>query len=32
MIMAKKALLKILDGRGCGDHRKDDVIFNTPTP
>ena len=30
--MAKKALLMILDGWGCGDHRKDDVIFNTPTP
>lgn len=22
----------ILDGWGCGDHKKDDVIFNTPTP
>ena len=22
----------ILDGWGCGDHHKDDVIFNTPTP
>ena len=31
-IMAKKALLMILDGWGCGDHHKDDVIFNTPTP
>ncbi len=30
--MAKKALLMILDGWGCGDHKKDDVIFNTPTP
>lgn len=30
--MAKKALLMILDGWGCGDHQKDDVIFNTPTP
>ena len=30
--MAKKALLMILDGWGCGDHHKDDVIFNTPTP
>ncbi len=30
--MAKKALLIILDGWGCGDHKKDDVIFNTPTP
>lgn len=26
--MAKKALLMILDGWGCGDHKKDDVIFN----
>ena len=26
-IMAKKALLMILDGWGCGDHQKDDVIF-----
>ena len=30
--MAKKALLMILDGWGLGDHGKDDVIFNTPTP
>ena len=30
--MAKKALLMILDGYGLGDHGKDDVIFNTPTP
>ena len=30
--MAKKALLMILDGWGIGDHGKDDVIFNTPTP
>ncbi len=30
--MAKKALLMILDGWGLGDHKKDDVIFNTPTP
>ena len=30
--MAKKALLMILDGWGIGDHKKDDVIFNTPTP
>ena len=30
--MSKKALLMILDGWGCGDHQKDDVIFNTPTP
>lgn len=27
-----KALLMILDGFGLGDHKKDDVIFNTPTP
>ena len=31
-IMSKKALLIILDGYGIGDHKKDDVIFNTPTP
>ena len=30
--MAKKALLMILDGWGIGDHKKDDVIFSTPTP
>ncbi|MDR0961966.1 MAG: 2,3-bisphosphoglycerate-independent phosphoglycerate mutase [Mediterranea sp.] len=30
--MGKKALLIILDGWGLGDHKKDDVIFNTPTP
>ena len=30
--MAKKALLMILDGWGCGKHGKGDVIFNTPTP
>ena len=30
--MAKKALLMILDGWGVGDHKKDDVIFETPTP
>ena len=30
--MAKKALLMILDGWGIGDHKKDDVIFETPTP
>ncbi|MCM1291566.1 MAG: 2,3-bisphosphoglycerate-independent phosphoglycerate mutase [Prevotella sp.] len=30
--MDKKALLIILDGYGLGDHKKDDVIFNTPTP
>lgn len=27
-----KVLLMILDGFGLGDHKKDDVIFNTPTP
>ncbi|MDE6805456.1 MAG: 2,3-bisphosphoglycerate-independent phosphoglycerate mutase [Muribaculaceae bacterium] len=27
-----KALLIILDGYGIGDHKKDDAIFNTPTP
>ena len=30
--MSKKALLMILDGWGIGDHGKDDVIFNAPTP
>jgi len=30
--MSKKSLLIILDGYGLGDHKKDDVIFNTPTP
>ncbi len=30
--MSHKALLIILDGYGIGDHKKDDVIFNTPTP
>ena len=30
--MSKKALLMILDVWGIGDHGKDDVIFNTPTP
>lgn len=30
--MSKKALLMILDGWGIGDHKKKDVIFNTPTP
>lgn len=30
--MAQKALLMILDGWGIGDHGKDDVIYNTPTP
>ena len=32
IIMAKKALLMILDGWGIGNHGKGDVIFNTPTP
>ena len=31
-IMAKKALLMILDGWGIGNKGKADVIFNTPTP
>lgn len=30
--MSKKALLLILDGWGCGDHTKADVISSTPTP
>ena len=30
--MSKKAPLMILDGWGLGDQKKDDVIFNTPTP
>ena len=30
--MSKKALLMIFDGWGLGDQKKDDVIFNTPTP
>ena len=30
--MSKKALVMILDGWGLGDQKKDDVIFNTPTP
>ena len=30
--MSKKALLMILDGWGLGDQKKDDIIFNTPTP
>ena len=30
--MSKKALLMILDGWVLGDQKKDDVIFNTPTP
>ena len=32
VIMAKKALLMILDGWGIGKHDKGDVIFKTPTP
>lgn len=28
----KKALLIILDGYGIGDHKKDDAIYQTPTP
>ena len=32
IIMAKKALLMILDGWGIGKHGKGDVIYNTPTP
>ena len=32
IIMAKKALLMILDGWGIGQHGKGDVIYNTPTP
>ena len=31
-IMAKKALLMILDGWGNGKHDRGDVIYNTPTP
>ena len=31
-IMAKKALLMILDGWGIGKHNHGDVIFETPTP
>ncbi len=31
-IMAKKALLMILDGWGIGKHGAGDVIYNTPTP
>ena len=31
-IIAKKALLMILDGWGIGKHGKGDVIYNTPTP
>lgn len=30
--MSKKSLLIILDGFGIGDQKKDDAIFNTPTP
>lgn len=30
--MSKKSLLIILDGYGIGDHKKDDAIYNTPTP
>lgn len=30
--MSHKAILIILDGWGLGDHKKDDAIFNTPTP
>ncbi len=30
--MSNKALLIILDGYGIGDHKKDDAIYNTPTP
>lgn len=30
--MSNKAMLIILDGYGLGDHKKDDAIFNTPTP
>ena len=30
--MGKKALLMILDGWGIGDHKKDVVIYCTPTP
>lgn len=30
--MSKKALLLILDGWGCGDGSKSDVIASTPTP
>ena len=32
MSQTKKSLLIILDGYGLGDHKKDDAIFNTPTP
>ena len=30
--MSKKSMLIILDGYGLGDHKKDDAIYNTPTP
>jgi len=30
--MNKRAMLVILDGWGLGNHGKEDVIFNTPTP
>ncbi|MCM1005188.1 MAG: 2,3-bisphosphoglycerate-independent phosphoglycerate mutase [Prevotella sp.] len=30
--MSHKAILIILDGWGIGDHKKDDAIYNTPTP
>ncbi|WP_301051696.1 2,3-bisphosphoglycerate-independent phosphoglycerate mutase [uncultured Duncaniella sp.] len=30
--MSQKAMLIILDGYGLGDHKKDDAIYNTPTP
>jgi 2,3-bisphosphoglycerate-independent phosphoglycerate mutase len=30
--MSKKAILIICDGWGLGDKKKDDVIYNTPTP
>jgi 2,3-bisphosphoglycerate-independent phosphoglycerate mutase len=30
--MSKKAMLMILDGWGIGNHGKEDVIYNTPTP
>ncbi|MDR1724602.1 MAG: 2,3-bisphosphoglycerate-independent phosphoglycerate mutase [Tannerella sp.] len=30
--MNKKAILIICDGWGIGDHKKDDVIYMTPTP
>ena len=30
--MTKKSMLIITDGYGLGDHKKDDAIYNTPTP